>query len=411
MTTKPPDLPSDLQRPAKGSRERSATGDRLTAEDLLAGIDDPSPGDEDAPESEAEHHAPTGDGTFPCEKCGADLRFKPGLASLGCEYCGHTNPIPEREDQIRELDFDAYLAKLESSGDDAETEDQSVLVCKTCGAQPEVDEGVTSAACPFCGSAIVTQATSRRLIKPKALLPFAVDRAAARSLFRKWISSRWFAPNELKRSARIDGKLAGVYLPHWTFDANTVTVYRGKRGVTRTTGTGKNRRTYTRWTSVSGVIVHDFDDVLVRASNSVPRKQADELEPWDMNNLVPYDDGYLAGFGAEAYAIDLREGWGFATMAMDAHIRRLICRDIGGDKQRITSKKTEHRGVTFKHILLPVWISAYRYRGKVYRFLVNGRTGEVQGERPWSGWKIALAVLAVAAVLGTGFLLVNIYGG
>jgi hypothetical protein len=222
------------------------------------------------------------------------------------------------------------------------------------------------------------------------------------------VKSRWFAPTALKRGARINEKLAGVYVPHWTFDAATITVYRGKKGVTRTRGVGKNRRTYTRWYSVSGTIVHDFDDVLVRASESLPRKQADALEPWDLQNLVAYEDAYLAGFQAEAYAIDLPEGWGRARLVMDEMIRELVRRDIGGDRQRITKMTTEHRGITFKHILLPVWMAAYRFNDKTYRFLVNARTGEVQGERPWSVWKIALAVLGVAALFGIAFAVVNL---
>jgi len=83
-------------------------------------------------------------------------------------------------------------------------------------------------------------------------------------------------------------------------------------------------------------------------------------------------------------------------------IRTDVCRDIGGDHQRIHSLKTEFDKTTFKHILLPIWISSYRYHGKVYRFLVNGRTGEVQGERPMSWIKIAgtaVLVIAIAAAL------------
>lgn len=397
------------------SRGVSAENARLRLEDVVgdAGV---SAGDEEAGESEAERREPAGDGTFPCTRCGADLRFKPGLRSLVCPYCSHRNEIPEREEEVEELDFRSYMERLRAEGSDGSggalaLEEHRVLVCGTCGAQPEVDERVTSTSCPFCGSAIVTTAASRRLIKPGGVLPFAVERRQAAQLFRDWIKSRWFAPGDLKRAARIDGKLDGVYVPHWTFDAATVTVYRGKKGVTRTTGTGKNRRTYTKWYSVSGTIVHDFDDVLVRASESLPAEHADELEPWDLQNVAPYEDAYLAGFRSEAYCIDLPEGWGRARLLMEGVIRGLIRRDIGGDRQRILSMKTGHKNVTFKHILLPVWISAYRYNAKTYRFLVNARTGEVRGERPWSVWKIALAVLAVLIVLGVAFLIVNLRGG
>ena len=96
---------------------------------------------------------------------------------------------------------------------------------------------------------------------------------------------------------------------------------------------------------------------------------------------------------------------------MDARIRVLVCRDIGGDEQRIHSVKTQHDNVTFKHILLPVWISAYRYQNQVYRFLVNARTGEVQGERPYSWVKITLLVLAILAAVGIAVLMVQSSSG
>jgi hypothetical protein len=143
-----------------------------------------------------------------------------------------------------------------------------------------------------------------------------------------------------------------------------------------------------------------FDDILILASRSLPKKYADRLEPWDLESLEPYGDAYLSGFRAESYRVTLREGFEEARTVMDSTIRSSVRRDIGGDHQRIHSIRTQYDDITFKHILLPVWISAYRFREKVYRFLVNARTGEVQGERPWSWVKIALAVLAGLAVIG-----------
>ena len=155
----------------------------------------------------------------------------------------------------------------------------------------------------------------------------------------------------------------------------------------------------------SGNVARFFDDVLVLASKSLPKKYTDGLEPWDLSALEPYKPEYLAGFRAEAYAVPLHDGFTEARQRMDAVIARDIRFDIGGDRQRIHSVETDLRDVTFKHVLLPVWLAAYKYRGETYRFVVNGRTGKVQGERPWSAIKIAIAVvvgLAVAAAVGYG---------
>jgi len=161
----------------------------------------------------------------------------------------------------------------------------------------------------------------------------------------------------------------------------------------------------TRWSYASGRVQNTFDDILVLASNSLPRKIAQRLAPWDLENFVPYRDEYLSGFVAESYQVDLSQGFETAREIMDGFIRQSICRDIGGDHQRIDSVNTQYENITFKHTLLPVWISAYRYRERVFRFLVNARTGEVQGERPYSVWKILLLVLAIVLIVG-GFALV-----
>jgi hypothetical protein len=147
-----------------------------------------------------------------------------------------------------------------------------------------------------------------------------------------------------------------------------------------------------------------FDDVLVLASRSLPKTYTDALEPWDLRALQSFRPDYLSGFAAEGYQVDLPDGFAEGRAIMDRQIERDIRADIGGDEQRISSVDTDVRDVTFKHVLLPVWMAAYKYNGKSYRFLVNGQTGEVQGERPWSAWKIALAVLAV-----TGIVLAGVY--
>jgi len=156
---------------------------------------------------------------------------------------------------------------------------------------------------------------------------------------------------------------------------------------------------HTRWTPVSSVVSNSFDDILIIASRSLPKTYADRLEPWDLQNLVPYTDDYLSGFRAESYQVSLEQGFEEAKHTMAAAIESSIRKDIGGDEQQVTSSETQYGKVTFKHILLPVWLSAYRYHDKVYRIMINARTGEVQGERPYSALKIALAVAAATILL------------
>ncbi|KJZ19692.1 TFIIB-type zinc finger domain-containing protein [Loktanella sp. S4079] len=353
---------------------------------------------------------------FPCNTCGSDLRFDPREHQLICDHCGNQEPIEGAgpvAGGIKELDFRAAIDQTLSQ---EEIEETRVTSCPNCGAQTEFDSDIHAAECPFCATPVVTDTGTHRHIKPRGLLPFALDEGNARSALTDWLGSLWFAPNGLTEYARKGRKMNGIYVPYWTFDADTKSSYHGQRGThyyeTRTVIRDGERKTVrvrkTRWRPVSGRVARFFDDVLVLASRSLPKKYTDGLEPWDLSALEPYKPEYLAGFRAEGYQVELADGFTEARGYMDRMIRRDVKYDIGGDEQRISTVSTTVSDVTFKHILLPVWLAAYKYRGKTYRFVVNGRTGRVQGERPYSAWKIAFAVLlGLILALIAGFVIAN----
>ena len=135
----------------------------------------------------------------------------------------------------------------------------------------------------------------------------------------------------------------------------------------------------TRWSPAWGHVQVPFDDVLVPATRAVSMERLGRLDPWGPEPVRAYEPGYLAGFKAQRYQVELPQGYEQAKEIMRGSIGEACCRDIGGDEQRVSDLKTEYNEVTFKHILLPVWIGAYRFQGKVFQVLVNGRTGEVRG--------------------------------
>jgi DNA-directed RNA polymerase subunit RPC12/RpoP len=346
-----------------------------------------------------------------CKNCGAKLIFKPGTQQLTCEFCGTYNEIQIDYSKVKEAHEERDLVSfLKNKQDVSQEYTIQTIDCKACGAKTSVSANTVSDNCSFCGSPFENvQAHEIRLIKPQALLPFNIQSKEGHESFKKWIDKLWWAPNDLKKYARMSEKLQGVYIPYWTFDADTSSSYSGARGehyyesesYTDNNGNKQTRQVQkTRWYNVSGRVSRFFDDVLVMASNSLPAKYADNLEPWDLNNLIPYDPKFMSGFRSEAYQVDLEAGLGISKEKMDVVIRQDIRMDIGGDEQRIYTVNTAHKEITFKHILLPIWISAYRYREKVYRFMINGRNGKVSGERPYSWIKITLAVLAGMAAAG-----------
>ena len=265
---------------------------------------------------------------------------------------------------------------------------------------------LTSSECPYCASPIQLDNvhTAEHRISVDGVLPFLVAKDDARKSLGEWVKSRWFAPNDfLKRG--VDGKFNGVYLPYWTFDTLTANRYIGERGEHYyvTVGSGKNMRRVrrTRWYSASGSFQRFFDDVLVLATRGMRRDFMQNLEPWPLQKCLPFTQQVLAGYLARTYEVELDDGFVEAKGRIDSAIDSDVRHRIGGDVQRVHSIQTRYDALTFKHLLLPTWLMAYRFKEKAYQVMINAGTGEVQGERPYSWVKITLAVLAGIAVAGT----------
>lgn len=332
------------------------------------------------------------------------MLFDPATGALKCPACGGVKPV-EVSGQVEEVPFDGSF----DPGALAKISETAVQVnCSGCGSVVEFQPPEVAGNCPFCAAAIVAQPKSADPhIAPAAVLPFALARDKANTAIRNWLGGLWFAPSGLQKLAQQDA-VNGVYLPFWTYDAQTESQYTGQRGdyyyeTEYFTETDANGRTVqrsrqvrrTRWWPAAGRVRVEFDDLLVCATKSVQRDKIAACEPWDLPALVPYEPAFLSGFKAQRYQVELNEGFEEAKRMMEGSIANAIRRDIGGDEQSISTCDTEYYGVTFKHILLPAWIGAYRFQGRVFQVLVNARTGEVQGERPYSAGKIFLLVVCI----------------
>ncbi|MCF6273927.1 MAG: primosomal protein N' (replication factor Y) - superfamily II helicase [Rhodobacteraceae bacterium] len=360
----------------------------------------------------------SGDFRFPCPVCGSEMRFDPAVNKLKCPYCGHEQDFDgEGETALANSEQD-FQAALDNHVPDEDMKEIRTTTCDNCGARVEFEGGSYSKNCPFCDSPIVLAPSLIRQIKPKGVIPFVLPEKEARAAMSAWLGKLWFAPNNLKEYARKGRKMQGIYVPYWTYDAQSESDYVGQRGtyyyVSQTYTTTVNGKSVTRtrqvrkirWRRTSGHVSRFFDDVLILASRSLPKRFTDQLAPWGLSSLMDFSPNYIAGYGAEAYSVELKEGFDEAEVVMDRVIRELVYRKIGGDEQRINALSTKLSEITYKHVLLPVWLAAYKYEGKTYRFVVNGQTGKVKGERPWSKIKIALAILAGLVVV-VGVVLVS----
>jgi hypothetical protein len=305
---------------------------------------------------------------------------------------------------VRERPIDEALAAKHDLGWGAE---RKAVRCQKCGATTTLEPQVAAGACPFCATPhVVETPPDAQMVRPEGLLPFRVDRESAAQRFRGWLSGLWFRPNDLKSRSSLTA-LKGVYVPFWTFDALTHSAWTAEAGhyyqvpvqVMEQGRPVTRMETRVRWEPASGFLEKAFDDLPVPASRGLPPPLSREIEPFPTAQLVAYQPAYLSGFLAEEYAVDAREALEAARRRMDEEVTAACAREVPGDTQRNLSVRTQYSGIAYKNALLPVWIAAYEYAGKPYRFLVNGVTGAVAGHAPLSAVKVALAVLAALLVL------------
>ena len=340
-----------------------------------------------------------------CEGCGGNMVFDPKQGKLACPYCGFSKAIESDATKIVERDFQSFL-KPEAERLQPLARDAMQVSCGSCGATVVFVPPETATSCDFCGGKIVAQPKAADpLVAPEGVLPFSFTNSQAVSSLKNWTTSRWFAPSKLKTLAEPD-RADSVYLPYWTFDSYTSTDYTGQRGdnyqETETyteNGEQKTRTvTKTRWSGAAGNVQRQFDDVAVPATKSVLPKYLEKLN-WNFGELVSYEPAYLSGHKAQTYQVSLEEGFERFKQIAESVIRSDVNRDIGGDRQQISSIDTNYSDITFKHLLVPVYASAYKFNNKVYQVVINGRTGEVQGERPYSWAKIAALIFLILFVI------------
>ena len=330
-----------------------------------------------------------------CDSCGANMVFDPITQKLFCPFCESQKAIVSGE--AKELDIRQALF----SGDAKISQNVHTFRCENCGACVTMELHAVALKCPFCGTSHIVEEQSQSGLIPNAVVPFSLDGKGAAEACKKWGRKRLFAPRKFKKTLTAEN-VRGVYTPCYTFDSATFSTYSGRLGKrrTRTVGSGKNRRTetYTEWFYVNGDIVLNFDDLTICAGSKFTEKQFRKLQPFPSFSASEYAPEYLSGFMAYGSDKDLQTGWDEARSNMDAQIRRAILRRYNADYVGTLNVSTQHANVTYKYVLVPVYIANYTFRQKLYNVFINGSSGKVYGKSPKSPLRIGLVALLIAAV-------------
>ena len=345
---------------------------------------------------------------FLCPNCGGNLRYDIKRQLYCCESCGSPDQIVPLHEGVYEYPLNDYRSRETR---DVAFQGTSCVSCQNCGAQIMFGQYDTATVCPMCGSTQVDVKKQESGIPPEGIVPFRLDQKEAQEKFHAWVKKRWFAPNSLKKSYQ-EGRLTGLYIPFWTYDAKADGWFTGRGGRTRTyRDKDGNTHTTTDWFPVSGPVGQFFNDIQICASEKSNSKYLNSILPYDtVNDIKPYSPQYISGFQAEKYALKADDGFHQAEQiirgALENQAREAIL-SMGYSQAQVTSVRFTCSNVAYKHVLLPLWNAVFSHKGKVYQYLINGETGKVSGGRPYSAPKIVAAVLIALAILVGLFFLIE----
>ncbi|HOO48665.1 MAG TPA: hypothetical protein PLM10_07040 [Saccharofermentans sp.] len=330
-----------------------------------------------------------------CPNCGATVTFNVETHSMQCEFCGYTKELAQGagNDEIKELDFGS--AELDENCDWG---NEKILVsCKNCGGETIVDSVVVSTSCPFCGSTNVASSEMlKKTMLPGGIVPFAINEKMARDCVSRYVKGKVLCPSVIKNNINAMS-FRGIYLPFWTFDSSTSSTYKARLGYRHSNG----KNTYYTWKKNNGVYDLFIDDQMICSSERARRASIEKVAAFDFSKMSTYNAELLAGFAAERYSVSLKDGFVLAKASMDKVIRKKLTRKLRSsyraDRVEFTELQTHHANVTYKYVLAPIWVVAFKYQNSVYDLAVNGQTGKVEGKTPYN---IGVIVAIIGAIVG-----------
>ena len=342
-----------------------------------------------------------------CPSCGANMVYDSEKKKLHCIHCGTVRDIDAKSSE--EQDFERLLAENNTWG-----RETHVFRCENCGAREVLDINEIAKTCPFCGTSNIVKTDELSGLKPNAVVPFQIGKDEAGSRVRKWIRKRAFAPGKFRKSARPE-EIKGVYTPAFSFDTATESEYRAVLGKYYYTTRRVNGRTvsqrHIRYFTVSGHYSMAFDDVLVQASANIDQQSLDRLQPFDTNNSKEYTKEYLSGFTATQYSKSGLSCWDEAKGVIRNRLKSAILGQYTYDVVSSFDISTQCFHITYKYILLPVYVGHCNWHAKLYNFFVSGFNGKVTGKAPVSALKVSGLVLLGIGVLVGLYFLYRTFGG
>ena len=322
---------------------------------------------------------------------------------MKCPYCESEFDVQTLQNMDAQLNYtnqpDQF--KWASASGEAQwdvSEGMNVFVCNSCGGEIVGDANTAATSCPYCGNPVVMAGRLAGDLKPDFVIPFKLDKNAAKNALKQYVGKKKFAPNTFKSENRLE-EIKGIYVPFWLFDSDAQASVSYDATRVRTWSDSKYDYTETSHFDVFRAGNMRFMNIPVDGSSKMPDELMESIEPFNFNEAVNFQTAYLAGYLADKYDVTMEQSIGRANERIKASCEDTL-RDTVNGFATVTTKNSfvQTQNGLAKYALYPVWILNTDYKGEKLTFGLNGQSGKIVGDIPVSKAKLAGLFAGITAV-------------
>lgn len=321
---------------------------------------------------------------YKCPHCGGKVEFDSGTQEMKCPYCDSTfdvEALKSMDEALKQETQDEMEWQTPHNQWGVE-EGMIAYSCQSCGGQITADENTAATHCPYCDSPVMMVGKLSGTLKPDYIIPFKLDKEAAKAALKKHMSGKKLLPKSLSSDAKLE-EIKGVYVPFWLYDADADAHirYRG----TRVNSWSDRNYIYTK-TSFYGIDRAGelgFANVPVDGASKMPDDLMESLEPFDFSDAQPFQTAYMSGYLADKYDVTAEESIKRANQRVKDSTEKAF-RDTVSGYATVTTEQSAVRlnNGKAKYAMYPVWLMTARYQDQQYLFAMNGQTGKMAGNLP-----------------------------
>ena len=324
---------------------------------------------------------------YKCPCCGGAITFDSKIQKMKCPYCDTEFEMDalkgyDAELQNEQTDDMEWDTSAGSEWQEGEADGLRTYVCKSCGGEIVGDANMAATSCPFCDNPIVMMGQFAGALKPDLVIPFKLDKKAAKEGLKKHLTGKRLLPKIFKDQNHID-EIKGIYVPFWLFDTNVDATVRYRATKVRMWSDHDYDYTETSYYSVERSGEMTFVSVPVDGSEKMADDLMESIEPFKISESVDFQTAYLSGYLADKYDVSEKESINRAHDRMKKSAEEVLADTVKGYASVVPENTNVNiSGGKAQYALYPVWILNTTWKDKKYIFAMNGQTGKMTGDLP-----------------------------